>query len=69
MVRGKAEDAGGRTPAKDGSAALCPFCPPNFTGFQVCRLYCTKPGSFPKNGQITAAAPRTQKLPGAQRTR
>ena len=25
MVRGKAEDAGGLTPAKNGSAALCHF--------------------------------------------
>ena len=39
MARGKAEDAGGLTPAKDDNAAPYHFAPPNFTDFQVCRLY------------------------------
>ncbi len=39
MWCGKAEDAGGLTPAKDDNAVLAAFYPPNFTDFRVCRLY------------------------------
>lgn len=39
MRRGKAENAGGLTPAKDGNAAHATFYPPDFTDFRVCRLY------------------------------
>ena len=38
MRRGKAEDAGGLTPAKDATTVHTAFFPPNFTDFQVCRL-------------------------------
>ena len=39
MRCGKAEDAGGLTPAKDDNAVHATFLPPNFTDFYVCRLY------------------------------
>ena len=38
MARGKVEDSGGLTPAKDDNAALYHFDPPSFTDLQVCRL-------------------------------
>ena len=39
MRCGKAEDAGGLTPAKDDNVAHATVLPPNFTDFRVRRLY------------------------------
>ncbi|RAZ95720.1 hypothetical protein DK853_28475, partial [Klebsiella oxytoca] len=36
---GEAEDAGGLTPAKDNNEVHALFWPPNFTDFQLLRLY------------------------------
>ena len=60
MWYGKAEDAGGLTPAKDGNAVHAPFQPPNFTDFQVCQLYLFSPHAKAENtaaGVMPAAVP------------
>ncbi len=38
MRRGKTEDAGGLTPARDAAAVHAAFFPPNFTNFQAYQL-------------------------------